>query len=55
MKHLLLSLLFIVSNSAFAQSLDITGNTNVNSNPNLQAHSTLTVKNISNSSLDIPV
>jgi len=53
MKHLLLSLLLIISNFAFAQSLDITGNTNVNSNPNLQAHSTLTVKNISNSSLDI--
>ena len=53
MKHIIFSLLFLSSFSSYSQSLDITGNNSVSANPCMQAHSTLTVKNISNSSLDI--
>ena len=53
MKHIIFSLLFLSSFVSYSQSLDITGNNSVSANPCMQAHSTLTVKNISNSSLDI--
>jgi len=53
MKNSLLLILFLSSIFSYSQSLDVTGNMNVSSNPCMQAHSTLTIKNISNSSLNV--
>ena len=53
MKHIIFAILFLSSFFSYSQSLDITGSGNVSANPCMQAHSTLTVKNISNSSLDV--
>jgi|TARA_B110000240_G_C13501636_1_gene454104 hypothetical protein len=53
MKNFLLTILFLSSTLTYSQSLDVTGNMNISSNPCMQAHSTLTVKNISSISLDI--